>query len=69
VNGGSELIEEIRTASADVQDYICDSFTKLLDHPSFSDAVAMQLMPDEGSQAQARIIIERIRSISKLNNQ
>lgn len=69
VNGRAELLDEIRTASADVRQYICESFTKLLDHPSFSDAVAMQLMPDEGSQARTRIIIERMRSISKFGKQ
>ncbi len=64
IDGRPELLEESKTAEADVRQYISTTFAKFLDNQDFIDAISMNLLPDEGSQARARTIIERIRSLS-----
>lgn len=65
VNGRQELLEEIQKADATVRAYISKCFAELIINREFVDAVGMHLLPDEGSQARASIIIDRIRTISK----
>jgi hypothetical protein len=47
-----------------LRDYIGGCFAKLLSDDEFLDAVAMHLLPDEGSQARARIISQRLQALS-----
>jgi len=67
IDGRPELIDEVRIIDTDVRRYICESFAKLIDDTEFLDAIATHLLPDEGSQARARIIIDRVRAVSKLS--
>lgn len=67
VNGRSELLDEIKATNADVRKHICKSFSELLDIREFIDSIGMHLLPDEGSQTRARIILDRMRAIANLD--
>lgn len=67
IDGRPELLEETKAAEADVRQYISTTFKKFLDNQDFIDAISMNLLPDEGSQSRARIIIERIRLLSSIS--
>ncbi|MBS1992699.1 MAG: hypothetical protein JSS86_13600 [Cyanobacteria bacterium SZAS LIN-2] len=64
IDGRPELLEEVKAAEADIRQYIETTFARLIDNQDFIDAVKMNLLPDEGSQGRAKVIIERIRSLS-----
>ncbi len=66
VDGRPELLEEIRATDAAVRKYIAGAFSKLVSDDDFLDSIGGHLLPDEGSQARARIIIDRLLAISKL---
>ena len=66
VDGRLELLDEIMASDADVRQYISGCFAKLSHDRKFIDAIGMHLLPDEASQARAKIIRERIEAISKL---
>lgn len=65
IDGRPELGVEIKETDASVSDYICECFARLLDNPAFVDSIAMNLLPDEESQARGKIIIERISAIAR----
>ncbi len=66
VDGRPELFDEISTTHGDVRQYITDCFSKLVIDPAFFDAIGMNLLPDDGSQARARIVFNRVLAISQL---
>ena len=66
VNGRSELLEEVRTTSKDVRQYICETFSQLVNDPEFLDAVGTHLLPDKASQERAKLISQRMIAISEL---
>jgi hypothetical protein len=65
IDGRPELGVEINETDASVSHYICECFARLLDNPAFVDSIAMNLLPDEESQARGKIIIERISAIAR----
>ncbi len=68
VNGRPELADEVAKTDASIRKYISECFAKLVSAREFIDAVGMHLLPDEGSQARASIIIDRMRMVSKADS-
>ena len=66
VNGRPELLDEVRTSDTNVRQYIRNCFSKIIINRKFTEAIGMHLLPDEGSQGRATVIIERMRAISDL---
>lgn len=65
VDGRPELLDDIKEADLNVREYIRDCFAKLLNAEQFVDSIGMHLLPDEASQARAKIIIERLRAVAE----
>lgn len=66
IDGRPELLEELKTASMDLRKYIANQFDELTSNREFIDAIGMYLMPDAGSQARAKLILNRMQALSAL---
>lgn len=66
VDGRPELLNEIKASDVTLREYVRDNFAAFVSDRVFVDAIGMNLLPDEGSQARARIIIKRMAEISEL---
>lgn len=47
---------------------VAQAFSKFLTDVAFLDSIGMHLLPDEGSQARGKLIIDRIKAIAKLSS-
>lgn len=66
VDGRAELLDEIRQAPNDVQNYLREEFDLLLADDYFFDAISGHLHPDAASQARRELVVERLRAIAGL---
>jgi predicted nucleotidyltransferase len=66
VDGRQELLDELRAASGDVRADVADAIGKMLEDPQFIDALPGYLLPDEASQGRTRMLLERLKEISRL---
>jgi hypothetical protein len=66
LNGRPELLDEIKRGDMNLLHYISDHFAAFLENRQFIDSIGTHLLPDESSQDRAKLIIDRIKSISTL---
>ena len=66
LNGRKELVDEVRSSSEKLQEFLRDEFEAFLLDPTFTDAVSWHLLPDEISQAKLPEIFKRLRVIAQL---
>jgi hypothetical protein len=64
VDGRPELLDELRSAPADVRSYIANAVGRLLQDNKFVDALPGYLLPDAISQSRIAIVLERLAEIS-----
>lgn len=64
IDGRPELVDEVKETQANVREYISECFARFLNDRQFVDSIGMHLLPDEGSQSRAKIIIDRMRALS-----
>ena len=65
VDGRPELVEELRSAPADVRSYVAEAIGRMLEIQKFIDALPGYLLPDDASQSRITIVLERLREISR----
>ena len=63
IDGRPELTEEIRSAPADLKNYLSDEFRGLLSNRDFLEALPGHLLPDTASQQRLGLLLERIHQI------
>ena len=66
IDGRSELLSEASADSADVRAYIASEIGKLLDTPTFIDALPGYLLPDPVSQSRITLLLERLKQLAVL---
>lgn len=64
VDGRSELVNELRSAPADVRSYIAGAISQMLKTTDFMDALPGYLLPDAASQSRISLLLERLTEIS-----
>jgi hypothetical protein len=64
VDGRSGLVNELRSALADVRSYIAGAISQMLKTTEFMDALPGYLLPDAASQGRISILLERLTDIS-----
>lgn len=66
VDGRSELVNEVRSASPDVRAYIGSEVKEMLDTQTFMDSLPGYLLPDSASQARITLLMQRLQEIAAL---
>jgi hypothetical protein len=67
IDGRTEIINEILGAPDDVRKYISGKIAGLLENRQFLDALPGYLLPDEASQGQMKILMDRLTQIAEMN--
>jgi hypothetical protein len=65
VDGRPEIIDEVRTAVADVRGHIASEMRRLLDTRQFLEALPGFLLPDAASQGRQRLLRERLDALAQ----
>lgn len=68
LDGRMEIVEDVRAADPDIRSYLSQQFARLLDTNDFLDALPGHLSPDHASQQRVPLILERMKSISEIEN-
>lgn len=63
IDGRSEIIEDVRSAPADVRVYISAELQRLLATRAFIDALPGFLLPDAANQARVGVLVERLTTL------
>lgn len=66
INGREELAGEIERASAELRNFLSDSFRGMLANEAFMESIPGHLLPDVANQARYGIVLDRITNISNL---
>ena len=66
IDGRPELASEVRAACEDVRVYIASGIGRLLNTPTFVDALPGYLLPDHVSQARITLLLERLIALAAL---
>jgi predicted nucleotidyltransferase len=66
VDGRPGLLDELRAASGDVRSDVADAIGTMLKDSQFIDALPGYLLPDEASQGRTKMLLERLKEISRL---
>lgn len=65
IDGRPEIIDEVRTAPADVRTYIASEVRQLLSTRTFVDALPGFLLPDSASQGRYALLRERLDALAR----
>jgi hypothetical protein len=65
IDGRTELLHEVRTATDELRAYLAIELSALLDAPRFLDALPGHLLPDAASQARIPSLLRRIGELAK----
>jgi hypothetical protein len=65
VDGRSEIVSDVATASSGVRDYIAAEIRALLDNRDFIEALPGFLLPDTASQSRRALLEERLRTLCR----
>jgi hypothetical protein len=68
IDGRHEIVEEVRSAPADVQGYIAVEFQHLMSTRAFTDALSGFLLPDAATQARLPIVVDRLRALTAVRS-
>lgn len=63
VDGRPELVEEVRSSSLDLREYLAEKLTGLLQVPEFLSAIPAHLPPDMASQARVETVKGRLEEL------
>jgi hypothetical protein len=63
IDGRPELVDEVRLAPADLQEYLSGEFGALLSNRDFLDALPGHLLPDAASQQRAGLVRGRMKQL------
>ncbi len=63
VDGRPELVEEVRSSSLDLREYLAEKLTGLLQVPDFLSVISGHLPPDMASQARVEIVKGRLEEL------
>ncbi|GAC1468404.1 MAG: hypothetical protein PVSMB11_04040 [Desulfuromonadaceae bacterium] len=63
IDGRKELLDEIRTAPADLQHFLADTFRVFLANPEFVECISGHLLPDKASQGRLPLLMRRMNHI------
>ncbi|HBA82583.1 MAG TPA: hypothetical protein DCZ95_00670 [Verrucomicrobia bacterium] len=66
VDGRKSLYTELAAEREDLRQYVAGSIKKLLNTPSFLDALPGHMLSDDASQARLPLLIERLGQITTL---
>lgn len=66
VDGRDDVVDFLQAASADLRAFVREECKKLFDVHNHEDLIAAHLRSDAANQARLPLIVERLRSISKL---
>ncbi len=65
LDGRPEIVSEIRSASADLKDFLSRTFRALLTNGEFLDSIPGHLSPDHASQSRLPLLIKRLGDIAE----
>jgi hypothetical protein len=65
IDGRPEIVDEVRSALADVRGYIASEIRRLLDTRQFLDALPGFLLPDAASQGRQPLLRERLNALAQ----
>jgi len=63
IDGRAELVEEVRAASTELQNYLGREFETLLSNRDFLDALPGHLLPDAASQQRLGLVVKRMQQL------
>lgn len=66
IDGREEILEEVAASEAQLRSFLASTFERLMGDASFVDALPGFLPGDQASQARQPLLMERIRSLSRL---
>jgi hypothetical protein len=67
IDGRPEIVDDVRAAPDDVRIYVASELDRQLNAASFLYALPGFLLPDAASQARLPILLDRLRSLARLN--
>jgi len=63
IDGRAELVEEVRVAGRDLQEYLSREFRTLLSNRDFTEALSGHLLPDAASQQRLGLVLKRMQQL------
>ena len=66
VDGRESLSDELAAEPADLRDAVAAGIRGLLDQSSFREALPLQLLPDDASQARLPLLVQRLERMARL---
>jgi hypothetical protein len=63
IDGRSEIVDEVRVAPADLQNYLSAEFRAFLSNRDFLEALAGHLLHDAASQQRLGLVVTRIQQL------
>jgi predicted nucleotidyltransferase len=63
VDGRLEIVDEVRLAAADLQEYLSGEFRALLSNRDFLEALPGHLLPDAASQQRLGLVVKRMQQL------
>lgn len=69
IDGRKELLDEIKTASADLRGFLAATFRDYLATPLFVECISGHLLPDKASQGRLPLIMKRMTRIAENLNE
>lgn len=64
LDGRVEIVEEVKTAPADVKEFLAEEFKGFLKNRGFLDALPGHLMPDQATQQRVPVLMERLEAVA-----
>jgi hypothetical protein len=64
LDGRSEIVSEVKEAGKEIEDYLTERCSMLLNERDFLDALPGHLLPDAASQDRSALIIDRLKAIA-----
>jgi hypothetical protein len=68
LDGRPEIVSEVRSAAADLREFLSRTFRSLLATEEFRDAIPGHLSPDRASQARLPLLLGRLREIAEITD-
>ena len=65
IDGRPELVDEVRLAAADLQNFLREEFRALLSNRDFREALPGHLLPDAASQQRLGLVVKRMQELAQ----
>lgn len=68
IDGRAAVVDEIRSSSVELQEYLFNQFRRFLSDDAFIKSISGHLLPDEASQMRRSIVLQRLNEIAEMHS-